>query len=229
GTPIKRAPDPSVERLHRRPDLTTAFVAPRNELEQRIAGIWEEVLGYAPIGVHDDFFALGGDSFLGLQLAARLQPDLPTNVSLQEVSGDWTVARLAAIIDKPAARHEQSRSKPLAVFQQILGTSPVVLLKPGEAKAPFFCIHPAGGTVMCYRQLAQCMGGSRPFYGIQAPSLYGGEEPPDIEERAALYINARQSVRPRTPSLLGGHSFWGNVAFEVASQLADRGEHVAPV
>ena len=63
-------------RTHARPSLSTQFVAPRTETEKAIAGVWEHLLGIAPIGVHDKFFELGGHSLLAVQLLARLAGDV---------------------------------------------------------------------------------------------------------------------------------------------------------
>ena len=57
-----------------RPDLSTlqqGYVAPTNELEQRLAEIWKQVLGVAQVGVDDNFFALGGDSIISIQVVSR--------------------------------------------------------------------------------------------------------------------------------------------------------------
>src|SRR5882724_7606424 len=51
-----------------RPSLPTAYLAPRNDVEDRLATLWQELLGVAPIGVHDKFLQLGGNSLLGVQL-----------------------------------------------------------------------------------------------------------------------------------------------------------------
>jgi acyl transferase domain-containing protein/acyl carrier protein len=56
-----------------RPELTTAYVAPRSATERRIAGIWEGMLGVARVGVHDGFLELGGDSLLAARMVARLR------------------------------------------------------------------------------------------------------------------------------------------------------------
>jgi thioesterase domain-containing protein len=83
--------------------------------------------------------------------------------------------------------------------------------------------------VLCYRELARRMRGRRPFYGVQAPSLYGGDEPDAMEEKAELYVKAIRAVQPHGPYFVGGHSYGGNVALEVASQLADLREEVSLV
>jgi amino acid adenylation domain-containing protein/non-ribosomal peptide synthase protein (TIGR01720 family) len=57
--------------LFPRPALDTPYVAPSDPVERKLAEIWEELLGVAPVGVHDNFLALGGDSVLGIQLVAK--------------------------------------------------------------------------------------------------------------------------------------------------------------
>jgi thioesterase domain-containing protein len=102
-----------------------------------------------------------------------------------------------------------------------------VQLRGGTAKRPFFCIHPVGGTVLAYAELAHLLGPDQPFYGVQSPGLEG-EAPPSesLEELAALYLKAVRAVQPRGPYLLGGWSMGGSLAFEMARQLESQGEEV---
>ncbi len=57
--------------LHSRPNLANTYVAPRNETEEIIANIWQEVLGFEQVGIYDNFLELGGDSLLSIQVTAR--------------------------------------------------------------------------------------------------------------------------------------------------------------
>jgi acyl carrier protein len=90
------APAPAEVRAasHPRPDLNTAYVAPQDETERTVTGIWQHALGIDKIGVHDNFFELGGDSLLAVQVAAQIRQAM--NVSLPVVSfyADPTVASL---------------------------------------------------------------------------------------------------------------------------------------
>jgi len=80
---------------HSRPDLATPYVAPRTETESALAGIWEEVLGIGPVGIHDDFHELGGHSLLALQLLSRVRRTLGSDLPLRAIFDAPTVARLA--------------------------------------------------------------------------------------------------------------------------------------
>jgi acyl carrier protein len=81
-----------------RPQLATSFVAASNELERKIAAIWQEVLGIDQVGVHDDFFELGGNSLVGLQIVARINRTLDLSVELRAVFELPTVASQAQMI-----------------------------------------------------------------------------------------------------------------------------------
>lgn len=83
-----------------RPKLGNSYVAPTNELEQRIAHIWQEVLGIEQVGIYDNFFDLGGDSLIATQLASRLQVNFPVELPLRELLLQaLTVAKQAEMIE----------------------------------------------------------------------------------------------------------------------------------
>jgi acyl transferase domain-containing protein/ubiquinone/menaquinone biosynthesis C-methylase UbiE/acyl carrier protein len=83
-----------------RPALTNAYVAPRNELEQTIAQIWQDFLGIELIGIYDNFFELGGDSLLGIQLTSKLSVTLQKKISINSFLNALTIAALAEFIDE---------------------------------------------------------------------------------------------------------------------------------
>jgi len=90
-----KTPSDQTRSLHERPSLERDYVAPRDEIEETIAAIWQELLGIDKIGVHDDFFTLGGDSLLGTQLLSRLREAFQVELSLEKMFDDATVANLA--------------------------------------------------------------------------------------------------------------------------------------
>lgn len=80
---------------HGRPDTGVEYVEPRNEIEAMIGEIWEKMLGIEKIGVQDDFFALGGDSLLGIQVISRLREVFPVDLSPAMLFERPTIAELS--------------------------------------------------------------------------------------------------------------------------------------
>ena len=89
---------PAAGGSHARPALATPYVAPQNEIEERLAGIWRELLGVQQVGVHDNFFQLGGHSLLGLQVMSRIQEAFHVDLPLRILFEASTVAELAAAV-----------------------------------------------------------------------------------------------------------------------------------
>jgi acyl transferase domain-containing protein/acyl carrier protein len=89
---------------HARPSLPTAYVAPGNELEERLSELWRALLGIDQIGIHDNFFQLGGHSLLGLQVMSRLHEAFHVELPLRALFEAPTVSELAALVT--AAREE---------------------------------------------------------------------------------------------------------------------------
>jgi acyl carrier protein len=83
----------------RRPLLRTPYVRPRNEIEETLVRIWEEVLDVRPIGIHDTFFDLGGHSLLAMRIIAKLYEALGDNISLRSFLDAPTVTGLAQTIE----------------------------------------------------------------------------------------------------------------------------------
>jgi len=188
------------------------YLAPRDAVEGRLAAIWEDVLEVRPVGVRDNFFDLGGHSLLAIRLLARVEEEFGRRLPLSGLFLGATVEDLAGLI---RGAGESARS-------------PLVAIQPRGEKAPFFCVHPAGGIVYCFRELAGAMGEDRPFHAFQAPGLDGEREPlASIEAMAAEYVAALRGVRPSGPYHLGGWSLGGTVAFEMARQLRAAGQEVA--
>jgi acyl transferase domain-containing protein len=83
---------------HERPDLATMYAPPGDDAERAIVDVWQEMLGFAPIGIHDNFFDLGGHSLLATQLTSRLSSHFNVGLPLRDVFESPTVAELAEII-----------------------------------------------------------------------------------------------------------------------------------
>ena len=185
--------------------LKEGFVAPRDSLELQLAQIWEEVLEVHPVGVQDNFFDLGGHSLLAVRLMARIQQKIGKTLSLVTLFQSPTVENLASLF------RQQSETQP---------QSPLIPIQPAGSQRPFFCVHPVGGNILCYADLARHLNREQPFYGLQSPGLEGEQVPlTRIEDMARHYLAALQTIQPQGPYRLGGWSLGGVIAFEMAQQL----------
>ncbi|QDT13170.1 non-ribosomal peptide synthetase [Planctomycetes bacterium K23_9] len=198
-----------------RPAWAGNFVGPRNETEQAVAEIWEDLLDVRPIGVKDDFFELGGHSMLAVRMIAEIDKSLGRQLPLGALFQDSTVAHLADLIDQG-----DSASK----------TGTLVALRKADSGTPLFCIHPAGGTVFCYLELAKALNVARPVYGLQAQGIDGIHPPHDtLLEMATFYCEAIREQCGDGPVHIAGWSLGGNIAYEVARQLKLAGSQVEVV
>ncbi|HEV2855901.1 MAG TPA: amino acid adenylation domain-containing protein, partial [Thermoanaerobaculia bacterium] len=98
----------ALESEHSRPELASTYVAPRNSMEEALAGIWQQLLGLDRVGVHDDFFELGGDSILSIQVAARAARQ-GIRITSAEVFEHPSVAALAAVARRSAPTVSEDR------------------------------------------------------------------------------------------------------------------------
>ncbi|WP_414622036.1 amino acid adenylation domain-containing protein [Calothrix sp. CCY 0018] len=188
------------------------FIAPRDRIEQKLAEIWSEILDINPVGVKDNFFELGGHSLLAINLMAKIQRRFDKQLPLSTLFTNRTVEDLSKLI------REQKQQK----------TSSLVPIQTQGNKQAFFCVHPAGGHVLCYQELSHYLGNNQPFYGLQAQGFNRGEKVlTKVEDMAEFYVRNIQEFQPEGPLQIGGWSFGGVVAFEMAQQLLQQGREVS--
>lgn len=194
-------------------DDSDNYVAPRCELESRLVRMWEEVLQARPIGIHDDFFALGGHSLSAVRVAAAIEGHLGRSVSPGALFEAPTIDMLSRRLSAPSAATSRGA---------------VVPLTQGGPRLPLFLVHHVSGDITAYKDLAPYLGPDRPIYGLRAPELDSGEQPPDrIEAMAARYVREICAEQPRGPYLIAGHSAGAHIAFEIAQQLRSAGEQIS--
>ncbi|MET4141219.1 amino acid adenylation domain-containing protein [Pedobacter sp. UYP1] len=100
-----------------RPVLATPYVAPGSDLEQKLVEIWEEILGYTPIGIRDDFFQLGGDSLSMIRLISRIHKFLRVQICLQDAFENKNISMQAALIlAAPKVSFVHIKSAPVKVY-----------------------------------------------------------------------------------------------------------------
>lgn len=194
-----------------RPDGERAFVPPRTDLERLLCELWSKVLEVEPLGIHDDFFDLGGQSLLAVMLLAQIGQALSCEMPLEALLTARTVARMAEWLE-----HEQDDSAILLRLRE--GT---------VGQPPLFCIHPVGGNILAYRGLAEHLNPGYAVYGIRALGLHSGELPlQSIPAMVTRYLEAIRQVQPAGPYRLAGWSLGGIIALAIATELEAGGETV---
>jgi len=210
-------PSPTSEVITR----SEQYVVPGTLLERELAKIWSELLGLQQVSIHDDFFEVGGHSLLAIRMRSMVQDRLKRDLSLRDLFRAPTIAGLARLLEQSSDQApDQPSDQPASAI--------VVEIQPYGSRTPFFAVHPVGGNVLCYADLARELGVEQPFYGLQAPAPALQLDPvATFEQMADLYIQAMRSVQPSGPYQLGGWSLGGLLAWEIARQLTDQGETVA--
>ncbi|GAE86715.1 phosphopantetheine-binding protein [Acetivibrio straminisolvens] len=103
----------NVENAYTRPELSTEYEAPSNEIEERIAEIWQSILGIEPVGIKDNFFELGGESLLFVNMHNELEKHYPGKTKVEEIITCPTISEIAAIIeneDEDGAENSETES-----------------------------------------------------------------------------------------------------------------------
>jgi acetoacetyl-CoA synthetase len=227
GVPIRNigilANPESLDAVRNHPALLPGSLEPRDPEPHRHPGsdaskvdlhaLWRDLFGLAEVAPQDNFFDLGGSSLMAVRLFAEIYrltgQDLPLSLLLQAP----TLGQLEAALRETGAMESRQ----------------LVLLSPGEGR-PFFLIPGLGGAALEFRPMLSQMRSTRPVYGIQARGLEPDKDPhATIPEMARDYIVQMRDLQPEGPYSVGGYSFGGLVAFEMAQQLKRAGQQVDPV
>jgi amino acid adenylation domain-containing protein len=178
----------------------------------RMIGLWEEVFGIRPVGVRDNFFDMGGDSFQAVRLFARIRKVFGRDLPLATLLEAPTVEQLVRVLEASAPR----------------GVVSLVPLRTEGSRPTLFCMPGAGGDVFAFHELAGLLGPDQPLSGLQT---HWQEEAlsslRSLEELAALHLDVIRSAQPNGPYFLCGFSFGATLAFETARQFAAQGQRVA--
>jgi amino acid adenylation domain-containing protein len=195
-----------------RESRTNTKVAPRDGLESRLVNLWQKVLKVPDVGITDNFFNLGGDSLRAVEIFLRIEESFGKSLPLSILFTAPTIEKLAVAIRRDPLRGAGAR---------------LIAINPGGSELPFFAVHGGLGEVLVYRDLSTALGKNRPFYGIRSSGLSEGKtELTTIQALADCYIDEIRGVQEHGPYLIGGYSFGGIVAFEMACRLKARGVDV---
>jgi amino acid adenylation domain-containing protein len=198
-------PEPSRERTD-----SSEHVAASNALESQLTAIWAEVLGINRIGIHDNFFDLGGHSLSAAVLLAAIEDKLGKRLPIASLFREPTIAQLAKAIsgnqaDLPA------------------GANSLIPIQVGdESRLPFFWLHSSDFTY-----LKPHFDPAQPFYCIMPSGMNAGEAILATEDEIAdHHLKVIQALQAEGPYLLGGYCNGGKNAIAVAQRLKEQGQEV---
>lgn len=176
-----------------------------------LTAIWQRVLQLPSVGPNDNFFDLGGDSALAVQLFAEIADACGRELPAVMIYHVPTIASQVTLLEL--------RSTP--------ELSPLVMLKSGLPEASLFIASGLGGGPAEFFQLVEYMQTPYGVFGLQPKGIEGFDEPcQSIEEMADFYLQAIVRFQPRGPYFLAGYSLGGLVALEMARTLTEKGEKV---
>jgi aspartate racemase len=165
------------------------------------------------LGIHDDFFELGGDSLQAIQMFMRVEAALGVTLQPGVLIEAPTIAALAWLID----RHDRT-------------TPTVITLQPKGTRPPFFCVPGFDGEILLLAHLSRRLGPDQPFHALYPRQIEDtSDRPIPVPELAAHYAAAIAAADPAGPYVVGGYSAGGLVALEVARRLREDGRPVALV
>jgi thioesterase domain-containing protein len=184
---------------------------PTSATVEALTLIWQRVLQLSSVGIDDNFFDLGGDSALALQLFNEIAVACGREFPPVMIYHTSTITALAALLEQPVAPR----------------VPPLVQLKTGSSEPPVFIAHGLGGSVMDFFQVVKHIQTPHAIHGLQAKGIDGVAEPFDrIEDMARYSLDAVRELQPHGPYLLIGFSLGGLVTLEMAQQLIAEGEKI---
>ena len=192
--------------------------APQDDVERTVARVFERLLKLEPVGRGDDFFLLGGDSLLGVELQTSLREAFGVHVG--NLHEDATVARIAASIRRDVS-DPATRSRPIPVLMP---------LWRGGSEPPLFLVHGRHGQAFVSPHFMQLLGNDQPVWAFQARGLDGLHEPHStVEDMAAEYLGEMRKQHPHGPYFLGALCAGAYIAAVMARSLQEAGETVLPL
>ena len=184
---------------------------PQGENEQLLSVIWSAVLGIENIGIHDNFFEMGGHSILAVKVMSAIEKQTGKRLPLSVLFDNSTIEKLA----KKISSGEEEKWTAL------------VPIKTSGTKDPVYLIHGAGLNVILFKSITKYLDKDQPVYGLQAIGLNKPAVlPTTVEDIARIYINEIMEINPEGPYCLVGYSMGGFIAFEMAKQLHVMGKKI---
>ena len=191
-------------------------IKPRNKTEATIAAIWKRLLSLPEVGMTEDFFYLGGDSLLAVQLSCEIESSFNVIVPASLILENSTIEKLALFI----------------VEERTATNSSIVPLRIRADKRPLYCVHNIGGEALSFKPLSDAISDDFSVYGIAFHKTFTeikltGRFDFNVQQLAEHYVKEIIAFQPRGPYYLLGHSFGGFIVHEMACLLIAQNREVA--
>lgn len=195
-------------------DRQENYTAPTTNTECTLATIWEEILDIEKVGLHDNFFHLGGHSLIVLKLVSELKK-IGFTLSAQDIFKQPLLSTMAKLID-------ENKKVDKAIDREII----IHMNHETEGK-PIFLLHEISGDAFQYNTLVNHLNIKAPIYCLDASGIDINKSfLQSIESLATFYIKEIQRKQPTGPYRLLGWSFGGQLAFEISKQLSGMDQEV---
>lgn len=195
------------------PSAPVTEAAPAHtETERELVKLYEETLGVSGLGIHDDFWELGGTSMEALLLFAAISEQFDRNLAPTALIEAPDVESLARLIESGGA----------SVVNRI-----IVPIRSDGGGVPLICVHGGGGGIFFVRDIGRHMRPDQSIFALQAEG-FEGMPPPyrSVEDMARRYTREITDFGLEGPYLLCGLSFGGLVAIEIARNLQAAGHEI---
>lgn len=190
---------------------------PTGPVEEKLAQIWQRLLGVEVTDADAGFFSLGGHSILSIRLIAMIEKEMNVHVAVNELLTHSSIAQLAELLAGKTEKRE----------------SPVIRLCHCPGGKNLFLFHPVGGSVFCYSDLARQLAHKYTVYAVEAAGFSQKRssiitELHTVESLSEYYLDEILKVESQN-IIFGGWSFGGVLAYETACRHAAQGNGLGPV
>jgi thioesterase domain-containing protein/acyl carrier protein len=184
-------------------------------IEEELLRLWKDILDLPSVSPEDDFFLCGGNSLTAIELLIRIQREYKVNFPPDTIYRHPTIRQQSLLITDKVTKTPQYH--PL-----------IVPIRGDGMLPPLFCIHPLGGWMDHYSRISPYIDRNRPIFGIRARGLEPSEVMPlTVEETVQEEVDAIKSVQKDGPYHIMGFSNGGTIAYELACQIAEKGDRVS--
>lgn len=179
--------------------------------------IWEHKIGITQVEARTNFYAVGGDSLIAIDILNEVNTKFGVSLTMSEFNSRLNPEDFAALIEN------KLNTSP----KEGMSAGCIHLLRKSASNKNIFLVHPAGGTTFCYSKLNQSLQGDFNLYSIDLPEHYSQLN--SMRLLGQFYLDEIKKYQKEGPYIIGGYSFGGNLAYEMAVILQEQGERVEQV